>query len=64
MLDVHEQTMWTDNEGQHSPVSHGHDANYKYMTPHNRSDDDDSTLTLNGSNSVSEGSHGSSLYSC
>ena len=38
MLDVHEQAMLTHNEGQNSPMSHGHNANYKYMTPHNRRD--------------------------
>ena len=45
MLNVHEQTMWTNNEGRDSPMSLGHIANYKYMTSHNRNDEDDSTLT-------------------
>ena len=34
------------------------------MTLHNRTDDDDSTVTPNGNNSVSGVSHGLSLYSC
>ena len=43
-------------------MSHGHNINYKYMTLHNRGiyspqpnpgDDDDSTLTPDGSNSIS-----------
>ena len=45
--------MWTNNEGQYSPMNHGHNANYIYMTQHNRSDSDDSTLTPIGSSSVS-----------
>ena len=44
-LHVHEQTMWTNNEDQDSLINHGHNDNYKYMTPHNRSDDVESTLT-------------------
>ena len=61
---VHEQTAWTNNEGQDSPVSNGCDANYKYMTLCKRSDNDDSTLTPNGNNTVSGESHVLSLYSC
>ena len=57
-LDVHEQTVWTNNEGQDSPMSHGHNANYKYMTSCNRNDDDDSTLIPNGNNSIGRESHG------
>ena len=63
-LDVHEQTVSTNNEGQDSPMSHGHNTNYKYMTSHNRTDDDDSTLTQNSNNSFGGESHGLSLYSC
>ena len=62
-LDVHEQTVWTNNESQDSPMSHGCNTNYRHMTSHNRTDDDDSTLTLNSNNSVSGESHGLSLYS-
>ena len=44
---VHEQTVWTSNKGQDSPMNHGCDANYKYMTSCKRTDDDDdSTLIL------------------
>ena len=69
----HEQTMWTNYEGQDSPMSHGHDVNYSYMTPHNRGiyalqankgDDDNSTLTPNGSISISGDLYGVCLYSC
>ena len=63
-LNVHEQIVWTNKEGQDSPMSHGHNTNYNYMTSHNRTDDDDLTLTLNGSNSGSGESHGSGLHSC
>ena len=65
--------MWIHHEGQDSPISHGHDVNYNYMTPHNRGvyalqanpgNDDDSTLTPNCSNSISGNLHGLSLYSC
>ena len=61
------------HESQESPMSYGHNVNYNHMTLHNRSVyssqlnpgvDDDSTLTPNGSNSVSGDSHGLSLYSC
>ena len=61
-FNVHEQTVWTNNEGQDSPVSQGHDSNYKCTTSHNRIDDD-STLTLNGNSSISNESYGCSLYS-
>ena len=61
---VHEQTMWTNNEGQDSPMSHGYDANCKYLTSHKRTDNDNSTLTPNGDNSVSGELHGWGLYSC
>ena len=63
----HEQIMWMNHEGQNSPMSHGHNVNYNHMAPHNRGvyssqsnpgDDDDSTLTQNGSNSVNGDSHG------
>ena len=73
MFDVHEQSMWTSHKGQDSPVSHGHNGHYKYMTQCNRGiyssqtksgDDDDSTLTPTGSNSISGDFHGLSLYSC
>ena len=63
-LDVHEQTVWKNNEGQDSPMSHGHNTNYKHMTSHNRTDSDDSTLIPNGNNSVSGELQCSSLYSC
>ena len=56
-LDVHEQIVWTNNEGQDSPIRHGHNPNNKYMTSCNRADNDDSTLTPNGNNNVSEESH-------
>ena len=68
-----EQTMWTNHEGQDSPMSQDLNINYKYMTPHNRGiypsqanpgDNDDSTLTPNGSNSISGDLPGLSLYSC
>ena len=61
---VHEQTGWTNNKGQDSPVSHGCDGNYKYMTPYKRTDDDYSTLTPSISNSVSGELHSSEVYSC
>ena len=73
IFDDHEQTVWTNHEGQNSPVSHGHNVNYNHMTLHNRGvhlshsnpgGNDDSTLTPNGSNSISGDSHGLSLYSC
>ena len=64
ILDVHEQTVWTNNEGQDSPISHGCDTNYKDMILCSRTDEDDSALTLNGNNSVSGESHSLSLYSC
>ena len=60
----HEQTVWTNNEDQDSPVSWGHDISCKYMTSHNRIDDDDSTLTLSDNSSTSGESYGSKLYSC
>ena len=63
-FNVHEQTVWTNNEGQDSPMNQGHDINYKYMTLHKRIDDDDSTLTPNGNKSISGESYGSSLCSC
>ena len=50
-FDVHEQTVWKNNKDQDSPMSQGQDINYKYVTSHNRIDDDNSTLTLNGNNS-------------
>ena len=59
---IHEQTVWKNNKGQDSPMSHGCDMYYKYMTPNNRTDD--STLTPNSCNSVSGESHGLNLYSC
>ena len=64
--------MWTNHEGQDSPVSHGHNVNYNHTTPCNRGvyslqanpgDDDDLTLTPNGSNNIRGDSHDSSLYS-
>ena len=61
---VHAQTVWTNNKGQDSPMIHGCDADYKYMTSHKRTDDDNSTLTPNSNNSVSWELHGLSLYSC
>ena len=73
IFDDHEQTMWRNHEGQDSPVSHGHNVNYSHMTLCNRGvypsqsnpgDADDTTLTPNGSNSISGDAHGSSLYSC
>ena len=71
--DDHKQMLWTNHESKDSPMSHGHDINYNYITPHNRGaygsqtnlcHDDNSTLTPKGSNSVSGDLHGSSLYSC
>ena len=73
IFDDHEQTIWTNHEGKDSPMSHGHDINYNCTTPRNEGvnalqanpgNDDDSTLTPKGSNSISEDSHASSLYSC
>ena len=67
-----EQTMWTNHEDQDSPMSHSHIVNHNHMTLHNRGayllhsnpgDSDDSTLTPNGSNTISGDSHGLSLYS-
>ena len=73
IFDVHEQTMWTNNEVQDSPVSHGHNVDYKYKTPCNRGiyssqtkpgGNDDSTLTPNSGNNISGDSNDLSLYSC
>ena len=58
---VHAQTAWTNNEGQDSPMGQGYDANYKYMTSHKRTDDNNSTLTANGNKSVNGKLHGLSL---
>ena len=42
-LNVYEQIVWTNNEGQDSPVYHDCNTYHKYMTSHNRTDNDDST---------------------
>ena len=73
IFDDHGQTMWANHEGQGSPMSHGHNVNNNHIILHNRGvyssqanpgDDENSTLTPNGSNSVSGDPHGLSLYSC
>ena len=73
IFDDHEQTMWTNHEDKNSPLSLGHDINYNHMMPYNRGvdalqanpgNDDNSTLTPKGSNSINGDSHGLSLYSC
>ena len=44
-------------------MNHGHNTSYKYMTSHNRTDNDDSTLTPYSNKSVSGESYDWSLYS-
>ena len=65
--------MWTNHEGQGSPVSHGHSVNYNHTTLHNKGvylsqanpdGNDDPIVTPNSSSSVSGDSHGMSLCSC
>ena len=72
IFDDHEQTMWTNHEGKDIPMSYWYDINYSHMTPCNRGvnavqanpgNDDDSTPTPKGSNSISGDLHGLSLYS-
>ena len=36
IFDDHEQTMCMNHEGQHSPMSHGHNVNHNDMTFCNR----------------------------